>query len=91
MIALGLSGFCIYRLLSYNNMYFRDTDHSPITDFMPWARFTALDCKFLSMCHQMEPHLGLNMGTCAPFLTAVNDRHNVTHTATHAAILIHLK
>lgn len=71
MVAIGVSGFCIYRLLSYNNIYFGDADHSPVTDFMLWAWLTALDCKCWSICHQMQPHLGLNMGTCAPLRTAV--------------------
>lgn len=30
------------------------------------ARLTALGCKCCSICHQTQPHLGLNMDTCAP-------------------------
>lgn len=38
MIALGLSGFCFYRLPSYSNIYFTDRNHRSTTDFMLQAK-----------------------------------------------------
>lgn len=80
MTALGLSGFLtfFYGLLSYNNRYFGDTEHSPLTGFMLRARLAALGFKCWSICHQMQTHLGLNMGSCAALLTAAQDRLSIT-------------